>query len=272
MDSRGKSVPISCPIDYIYDKDGYGAIYRLFSNHNYLDNSNFKNPVNQRRVSSNFASGYCIDRWVWTPNGSGTCSLSADGIVITAPGGTLKQKVITSLSTDCVASIGIVSGNAIAEYDSEVQIFTISSETDCVISWAKLENGILPTKWEPKEFITEISSCQRFFYRIDTVQSSGNLIFGACCGLSGNALQAYIQLPITLYNDTPVITFSNMTMSDSITNPVISNINPSNKPARVLQNGVTLFPICSSTVTAGKFYQFRMVNPGYLNISCEPDI
>lgn len=267
MDSRGKSIPISCPIDYIYDKDGYGAIYRLFSNYNYLDNSNFKNPINQRRVSSNFAAGYCIDRWVWTPNSNGTCSLSADGIAITAPGGTLKQKVISSLSSDYVASIGIVSGNAIAEYDSETQIFTISSETGCTISWAKLENGILPTKWEPKNYVSELYECFRWLVIYDTKYVNNNLLIGNGAGQSTTIAQIVLVLPNTMYSNPSISKSGTITLSDGVNSPSVSNISDPHLSANNLMLTVT-----GSSIVQNRYYFLRLVNGANIIISCEPDI
>lgn len=52
---------------------------------NWLDNSNFANPVNQRSQSSyNTNQGYCIDRWIFgTESGNGSVVLSSGWISVT---------------------------------------------------------------------------------------------------------------------------------------------------------------------------------------------
>lgn len=57
------------------------AISKSSSPHNYLDNSDFRNPVNQRgEASYQFDSGYTIDRWKMHWSGDGTLTIN-DGYI-----------------------------------------------------------------------------------------------------------------------------------------------------------------------------------------------
>ncbi|MGN1003092.1 MAG: hypothetical protein ACI4PC_10025 [Oscillospiraceae bacterium] len=58
--------------------------------HNLLDNSDFRNPVNQRGNTAYTASGYTIDRWAgfkWSSDGSATLNLSVNSSGILLSGG-----------------------------------------------------------------------------------------------------------------------------------------------------------------------------------------
>lgn len=59
--------------------------------HNWLDNSDFRNPVNQRGKTSYSSAGYTIDRWnieKWSSDGSDTINLSVETNGIRLSGGT----------------------------------------------------------------------------------------------------------------------------------------------------------------------------------------
>lgn len=160
----------------IYDKTGLkqdvykytdAAIARSVFGYNYLDNSDFTDPVNQRGMGSPFMPGYCIDRWICQTGGGGRCGLMDGGISFTAPGGTLKQILPKALGTDVTPSLGVLSGeyNVSARYDDSTRTFTITATGNCTIAWAKLEKGSVATPYVPKGYMVELAECKRYFER-----------------------------------------------------------------------------------------------------------
>ena len=87
---------------------------------NLLDNSDFRNPVNQREVSSVTTTGYTIDRWFLQNTGDGI-SISDDGVTFNATNSlivflqkinkeirkVLIGKTITVAATDSSGNVGI---------------------------------------------------------------------------------------------------------------------------------------------------------------------
>ena len=90
---------------------------------NLLDNSDFRNPVNQRGVSNVATYGYAIDRW-FVQNIGGGLSFSDDGVTINATNSlfvfsqkvskeirkVLIGKTVTVAATDSSGNVGISSG------------------------------------------------------------------------------------------------------------------------------------------------------------------
>ena len=98
-------------------------------NPNVLDNTNFKNPVNQRGASGTVSAvGYFIDRWKLV---SGTVELTSDGLVLN---GTISQVLENAAGTNVTASASA----GTPSYDDVSKTFTISGE-NVTVSWAKLE-------------------------------------------------------------------------------------------------------------------------------------
>lgn len=149
---------------------------------NLLDNSDFRNPVNQRGKTSYTGFAYTIDRWIiWSstgtaklekengylfvnPNGESDCSISQR-----IPKGLAEQsktytKVLCRLDGSIeVSTAGIVYGD---NYD--LVDFHITSAANII--WAALYEGsytydTLPP-YVPKGYATELAECQRYFERI----------------------------------------------------------------------------------------------------------
>lgn len=83
-----KTFAASDPVDYNEINDNYNKIDNGVKTamqgraaHNLLDNSNFRNPVNQRGITSQIGGGYGLDRW--RADGSGTISVESTGISLT---------------------------------------------------------------------------------------------------------------------------------------------------------------------------------------------
>lgn len=163
---------------------------------NLLDNSDFRNPVNQRGATSWASSGYTIDRW--RTNSAISVSLSSTGITLdaTSTSGELQQNVrglpngtytfaayvngvirtrvftnnngtITSVDTSNASFGGsgyLTAGKGSGDY--YFQIKTTVGYTNTV-AWAALYEGAydassLPA-YQPKGYAAELVECQRYY-------------------------------------------------------------------------------------------------------------
>ena len=151
------------------------------ANVNILDNSNFAKPVNQRLVAGVVsAAGYFIDRWKLV---SGTVTLTSTGIKL-SNGAKILQVLEDEVSGQTTTSLGLVSGIAAASYNNTSKTFTITAQSICEISWAKLEKGAVSTVYQNKGYAVELAECLRYFERIGNV--GGSEIFGVAIALAGS--------------------------------------------------------------------------------------
>ena len=163
--------------------------------HNLLDNSNFRNPVNQRGITSQIGGGYGLDRW--RADGSGTISVESTGISLTNL--SFRQPVPLKAGTYTLAfhlsdgrTLGYVfkfdgssTLNAINSSWNEttgayvnyykhatgvvmVQIVVAEGYT-IIVDWAALYEGsytadTLPA-YQPKGYAAELAECQRYYRR-----------------------------------------------------------------------------------------------------------
>lgn len=156
--------------------------------YNLLDNSDFRNPVNQRGQTSYTAAGYTIDRWAVTSG------LTVGGAGVTSPGGNYLYQMITQAAIPAgtyTGAMGLADGTVIcgsAIYtasDDACMIITnedlsmyllrqgtvvqlaINTITEKTIVWAALYEGAytadtLPP-YQPKGYAVELVECQRYF-------------------------------------------------------------------------------------------------------------
>ena len=197
--------------------------------HNYLDNSDFRNPVNQRGLSeySIVGNGYTIDRWfayqtgvtvqVWvmdgyirveTNNVSGTATLSqrfAKGVL--SPN---KTYTFAYMNTDGEITIKynpVNFDNASLDY---VQI-SLGSNQAIELVWAALYEGEYTTEtlpdYKPKGYAAELAECQRYFWCFPNGGGSYALL-GIGTGVTGtNTVQMLVQYPQTM-RVYPTLTFT----------------------------------------------------------------
>ena len=163
---------------------------------NLLDNSDFRNPVNQRGQTDYTNNGYTIDRWELY---SGAVGVSSLGYITTS--GQMYQKI--AVPTDKVytfaiendAGIALVTGIPANGIHSAtlgnvlIKLATISGYVEVVIEpseghnvagayWAALYEGsytadTLPP-YVPKGYAAELVECMRYYYRL---QNGTNFIF-----------------------------------------------------------------------------------------------
>ena len=161
--------------------------------HNYFDNSDFTNPVNQRGATTYNSAGYCIDRWLLA---SGSASINASGITLT--GATFGQRValkagiytfefnlttgttlFINIQYDGASSVTQIGGEATTtgayitatNYSPGIVVFQFVQEENDVhtASWAALYAGSYTASDGPdyvtKGYAVELVECQRYYRR-----------------------------------------------------------------------------------------------------------
>ena len=173
-------------------EDILGAV-RKAAHRNLLDNSDFRNPVNQRGQTIYNASGYTIDRWrLWSAEHSVTV---VDGVGVKVDGGNIvtyidantleDDKKYTYAAKDSGGNLYICVGSTsqtanteassgfIADTDTTTYAFTLRNGRTWV--WAALYEGeytaaTLP-EYHPKGYGAELAECQRYYQ----VRSANNI-------------------------------------------------------------------------------------------------
>jgi hypothetical protein len=159
-------------------------IKKNIGRYNLLDNSDFRNPVNQRGQEVYTNDGYCFDRWIiWQDGG---CSVSYDSakkcIRISSIGRTTLyqriQKGILDPNKKYTQAYGLTDGRIIistridyspTNYDAVEGIMLVGGQT-LEIAWTALYEGeytaeTLP-EYHPKGYAHELAECQRYYYKI----------------------------------------------------------------------------------------------------------
>ena len=128
-------------------------VFAAIPGHNFLDNSDFTNPVNQRGAAGTVTEpGYFIDRWKLV---SGSVGIAETGLVLN---GTIAQIIETQVGDETAVS---ASGGT-PDYDDETRTFTLTASGE-TITWAKLERGPVPTPWHSRGYSAELAVCQTYF-------------------------------------------------------------------------------------------------------------
>ena len=184
---------------------------------NLLDNSDFRNPVNQRAITSADVSAwtYFIDRWKVEDN-TLTISVETDGIHLTASSGAWFAQWIQMSDNDVgktfTLAYGLSDGSIImasgtmpdtsewsefitgandaaqirsACFENRKITVGINPKSNLVIKWAALYEGsytadTLPP-YMPKGYAAELAECQRYFERLGSTFSEqvGNVVYVA---------------------------------------------------------------------------------------------
>ena len=167
---------------------------------NLLDNSDFRNPVNQRGQTSytlDSWGGYCIDRWAAHSAGANV-TIGSDGLILS---GCIYQPIssdvvsmyngkVLTLAVKIAGTVYCCSGevNQIGAWHSSARFDTPyghinfetedrnmmyviidNSTTPSVVEWAAIYEGeytaeTLP-EYQPKGYVAELLECQRYYYR-----------------------------------------------------------------------------------------------------------
>lgn len=164
---------------------------------NLLDNSDFRNPVNQRGKTNYTGGGYTIDRWYID---AGSCTIeNGNGVIVSSPNDSKMtfmqhlenidaEKVYTFAIKDSDGNVYLIQstpgerieentsfGTIIAKMLSDDLTFaiTISAANSKKFIWAALYEGsytadTLPP-YVPKGYTAELSECQRYYQKYNTV-------------------------------------------------------------------------------------------------------
>ena len=201
-----------------------GRLARYYTRpYNLLDNSDFRNPVNQRGATISTEWNYFIDRWITGSNG---CTLAKDGITLVKNCWLFQRVAVETFDIRlkngftfcCELSNGtVLTLNTIAGNDSkltngvnlyiandyinsgyyEFRIVTDANST-ATIKWAALYEGeytaeTLP-EYMPKGYAHELLECQRYYYQIKAYWK------WVSAGICTSATECHIpiQFPVTM--------------------------------------------------------------------------
>lgn len=208
---------------------------------NLLDNSDFRNPVNQRG-NTVYSNGYSIDRWIAmnnlsqvtvTNNGIAFCKnttsegsayfnqIIADSVVVDGGHYTiaacidgniyLQSGVVNGVDTNIHVDTpkGTVSLMYSSAYQSIVARFTTSDTTESVIVWMALYEGeytadTLP-EYQPKGYGAEYLECCRYYWCKNTFYYTGRMYS------SGQAFAGQITVPVPM-RVTPTVSLDTVSL------------------------------------------------------------
>lgn len=193
-----KTFTASDPVDYNEINDNYNKIdngvktaFQGRAAHNLLDNSDFRNPVNQRGQTTYTGSRHSIDRWrTW--NNDATITLTSEGIKGDGTDASVlyqgielhKIKLGTAYTVAAGYSDGTIScgagtlttSSSVGIWNSEAQVCLLWGDgspfmrlwhATKTIQWAAIYQGsytadTLPA-YQPKGYAAELAECQRYY-------------------------------------------------------------------------------------------------------------
>ena len=285
------------PINHTHNANEINGI--VTSTRNYLDNSDFSNPVAQAGLNGKHgATSYAIDRWI-AHNLSVTQQTDSLKATPTTTYAYIQQKVkVTPGKTyTCAAKFSSAGVGAIRVYNSDISTqyaskgsismvgcvsFTVPSGVDTIsvllypnqanvasglIYWAALYEGTytkdtLPT-YQPKDYCTELAECQRYY-----IVASARHMCGTYSS-SGNKFHAFIPTPVTMR----IVPTVKMLLSENIVSvtsagaPFIDTIQSVSSP-ELYPNGVKL--TCMTNGNPGAYTQGAFY--GNFNIEMSADL
>lgn len=177
---------------------------------NLLDNSDFRNPVNQRRQTSYNSGEYSLDRWVVVSDEfKGTISLvtDANGTTVTVLNGNraafLQRFVDANYYPGKYTAVMKLSDGTIAEgyveavsEDNHVYAFICWVPSGATAVWAALYEGeytaeTLP-EYRPKGYAAELAECLRYYYNVGATICPGYLTS------AGKNYTMFVSLPVPM--------------------------------------------------------------------------
>lgn len=200
---------------------------------NLLDNSDFRNPVNQRGVTSKTNNGYFIDRWLIysTDEAKRVTSIDSNGLT-TAGSSAVRQLVPAELVPKDMGEYTF----AVCRSDGHIEFPSIWKDSKgnlvCPFGsagtyiWAALYEGsytadTLPP-YVPKGYPAELTECQRYFYKM---KSYWRWVSAGICESSTKA-----HIPIVLPREMRI------TPTVSITNPSLIKVKCGNTGLQIPSN------------------------------------
>ena len=220
--------------NYLLEANAYtNTSVRKAAPRNLLDNSDFRNPVNQRGQTSYTNSGYTLDRWI-SQSSKITITIN-DGYIraessVTTPvhirqhiNRVFKEETKLTFAVKARGvSFGLCyygTGAVMKDYDDWTIIvynYTVPAGTDLSVSpdynplftwsnggyvevqWAALYEGeytaeTLP-EYQPKGYAAELAECQMYFVRLNPIKK-GYAGFGLAYSLGGTTAYGNLIIP-----------------------------------------------------------------------------
>lgn len=189
--------------------DGKDSVYYLGAR-NLLDNSDFRNPVNQRGATSAVSGTYLFDRWIVVNEafaGNVTAVVSADGTTFTNDQGAQMCCILQRIYDEnyyvgkYTAALKTTSGLVIGYIDKDfggenIHQVTFWIDDGATVVWAALYEGTytadnLPP-YVPEKAVTELITCQQYAIVI------GGVIRYRASQITGSVIDFIIPIPIKM--------------------------------------------------------------------------
>lgn len=191
---------------------------------NLLDNSDFRNPVNQREQTGYFGAVYTIDRWsLWSANANASLSTNGNIVAINpngddevaltqrfAKGYLSEEKSYTFAYLDTQGTIHI-DNNPVKYVVEAYDYVEIKRNAWTGIIWAALYEGsytadTLPP-YVPKGYAAELAECQRYYEFVGVRKYS-----------IGRIGEVYFDIQFTQKRISPTVIIALETASNNVTN------------------------------------------------------
>ena len=244
---------------------------------NLLDNSDFRNPVNQRGASSytgNFMLG--IDRWIATePNGSVTETITDNGITFsTSSGGQVYliqrfEKGYLDISKPhtiavCIADGTVIIAGYIDTSDENVDTVNAIFSSGSTVQWVALYEGEytadnLPV-YQPNGYGAELLECQRYYLHGVGKHCPGLI-------LADGSIKVFVPTPVTM-RITPTATA--ISLDNAVYNNGTSRIIALNSIASIELKPTGVYVVFNTALTSGQdMFHTLMTFDTTLHLSAE---
>lgn len=244
---------------------------------NLLDNSDFRNPVNQRGQTTYSGDGYTIDRWfLWSSDKTATLTLGSNGATINTnvatsfsqrfPKGHFKGDKYTFVV--CLADgTKTINNNPIKTDNPAFDRIEISSATSVSIKYVALYEGeysldTIP-EYQLKGYSAELLECQRYFVRYGNINQNNHI--GWAMAATNTIANAVLVLAQPMRIQTPTITIQgSFVLRHGITDIPVTSVSPNSFGS----GAFGYMAINAEGMTIGQMYAVRLVL-GTLDVSAD---
>ena len=256
-------------------------IYDFSSGKNYLINSYFLDPINQRGKNP-YTSNYSIDRWKCGNNT--TISITSSGLVVNGSAIQYIELPSKIVGTYFACSAEDSSGN-IRTFTDEITTQGVSNEyfsvkydnnLSCVSfsllsgtwRWAKFELGTYSTKYEIPDITTELMKCFRYYVMM-SASSGGARVFPSYVHW-GSSIGVKIYLPVIMRN-LPSISFDSTKQYIGTTdgNGDTGKKAQSIEASKFTANALDLYVTLDSSSSSWDGWSLIITSGGYIDFDSE---
>lgn len=271
---------------------------------NLLDNSDFRNPINQREKTEYSGGGYTIDRWCFA-NSAGVLTIN-DGYVSLSSGvGYWKQIVemtpaelgtytmslltnegelyVTRGTPNHAAGVFLADGSYFYYETTSGGLVAvnirIAASSTLNIKAIKLERGTNQTlarkdsdgSWvladPPPNRQQELAKCQRYFIRLTKPNNPYSSIVGMGTAVNASTCFCICPVPVPMRDIPKVSAFSSELLNKGLAN--FYSISSVSVYGAYANNQVTLTAASSGLVSGDLYYLVCRRNNGYIDLSAE---